>query len=99
MIHLFQIPRKKARSNAEEVEHQPLVEVTFQLDETEADTIKIQEDALGQEIDSILQELESEERKYIDTLECISKVCLWTITSDECCSTDILPSKWQSEDL
>ncbi len=65
----FQIPKKKS----EDLED-TLVEVTFRLEDLDADVMVTQDDEMDNEIESIMKELKNEERRYVDVLGCISKV-------------------------
>ncbi len=65
----FQIPKKKS----EDLED-TLVEVTFRLEDLDADVMVTQDDEMDNKIESIMKELKNEEQRYVDVLGCISKV-------------------------
>lgn len=70
IIHFYsQIPKKKSRP-----EDETLVEVTFRLEDLDADVIYAQDDEIETQIKTILDELKTEEKRYVDILECVSKV-------------------------
>ena len=51
-----------------------MVEVSFRLEDADADMIYAQDDAIDSQILNILNEIKVEEKGYVDVLECISKV-------------------------
>ena len=51
-----------------------MVEVTFRLEDLDAGVILAQDEAIDKEIRTVLGELKTEEQRYVEVLECISKV-------------------------
>ena len=52
-----------------------MVEVSFRLEDADADIIYAHDDAIDSQIAGIIDEIKVEEKRYVDILECISKVC------------------------
>ena len=51
-----------------------MVEVSFRLEDADADIIYAHDDAIDSQIAGIIDEIKVEEKRYVDILECISKV-------------------------
>ena len=51
-----------------------LVEVSFRLEDSDAVMVYAQDDEIDSKIVAILGELKLEEKRYVDVLDCISKV-------------------------
>ena len=68
-ILYLQIPKKKSRS-----EDETLVEVTLRMEDLDADVIYAQDDEIEAQIKTTLDDLKTEEKRYVDLLECVSKV-------------------------
>ena len=56
-----------------------LVEVSFRLEDEDADMIYAQDDAIDSQILGIIDEIKIEEKRYVDVLECISKVSYYEV--------------------
>jgi len=63
-----QIPKTKDRPG-----DSTLVEVSFKLEDADADVIHAHDDAIDSQILGIVDEIKAEERKYVELLDCISK--------------------------
>ena len=70
LVFLYQIPKVKDSPG-----DPTMVEVSFRLEDSDADMIYAHDDVINSQISGIIDEIKVEERRYVDILECISKVC------------------------